>query len=304
MNPFLVPGCVDARTPLNPGVHGTHEDYADVDHTERQFIAFQNDFQGGDGVLQDGRLVVVSGPYGSGKTALVNRCVKWLGSAAGERHPVVVDLRRDRLDRGEVADRIKFIAGRLVDELRSRRLLESAGDLAQRLDEPDRMFPILSQVLGPSTFLVVLLPPSGDLVSELIKYARFARAKLLFFAETAYWSSLRERRAEFHSAGGSPPLFLELGALAEGDGDTFWDFRLERFLEYGSWPHGDAPPTVAPEKLKSLVSQRPMSIGELQLVLHAVWELLCAEPEQPESISDEHFWRAYVRLYSSGTGDR
>ncbi|MEV4624488.1 hypothetical protein AB0J74_37995 [Asanoa sp. NPDC049573] len=306
MNPFLVPGCVNARTPLNPGVHGTHEDYADVDHTERQFVAFQEDFEKGDGVLRDGRLVVVSGPYGSGKTALVNRCVKWLDAKVrkGNRHPVVVDLRRDRLDRGEVTKRIKFIAGRLVDDLRTRGLLEIGGEVAQRIDEPDRMFPILSQVLGENTFLVILLPPSGDLVGELIEYARFARGKLLFFAETAYWGSLRERRGEFHTAGGAPPLFLELGPLAAGDGDTFWEFRLERFRAYGTWPHGDGPPRVAENKLKSLVSQRPMSIGELQLVLHALWELLRAEATQPEWISDEHFWRAYNMLYESGTGDR
>ena len=204
MNPLFVPVASTRGLRSTPACTKP-TDYADVDHTERQFTAFQNDFQGGDGVLTDGAAGGGDGPYGSGKTALVNRCVKWLANAAGERHPVVVDLRRDRLDRGEVADRIKFIAGRLVDELTQPPAAEFAGDLAQRLEEPDRMFPILSQVLGPSTFLVVLLPPSGDLVSELIKYARFARAKLLFFAETAYWSSLRERRAEFHSAGGSPP---------------------------------------------------------------------------------------------------
>ena len=307
MNPFLVPGCLDARTPLNPHKHHTHEeDYADVDHTERQFVAFQDDFEKGDRVLREGRLVVVSGPNGSGKSALVNRCVKWLDTVvrASDRHPVLVDLRRDRRDRGEVAKRIEFIAGRLVDELRGHGILESGAEVAQRIDEPDRMFPLLSQALGANTVLVVLLPPSGDLISELIEYARFARARLLFFGETAYWSSLRERRSEFHTAGGAPPLFLELGPLAAADGETFWDFRLKRFRAYGSWPHGDAPPLVAENRLRNLVSQRPMSIGELQLVLHALWEVLRAESQQPESISDEHIWRAYNWLYQSGTGDR
>ncbi|MDG4821727.1 hypothetical protein O7635_07655 [Asanoa sp. WMMD1127] len=305
MNPFLVLGCADARTPLNPGVHGSHEDYADVDHTKEQFEVFKNEFGTGEGVLRTGRLVVASGPAGSGKTSLVNRCVKHFLAKAREcgRHPMVIDLRRDRLDRGETAERMRLLSERLVDELTVHDMINADGATAQRSTDPDRMFPLLSKELGENTIVAVLLPPSGDLIAELIEYARFARGKLMFFAETSFYRRLRDQRAEFHSAGGTAPLFLELGPLNETDGDLFLVHRLTRHRdEGGGWPDGAEPPNPATGKLEKLVSERPMSIGELQLLLHEIYDLLLTEVPQPE-LSDELFLRAVLRLSAPGSGE-
>jgi hypothetical protein len=303
VNPFLVPGCSDPRAPLDPPVSGTDADYVPVDHTQHEFERFQQEIEDGESVIRDGRLVIATGPVGCGKTALINRCVKWLGSETGPAwREIVVDLRRDHGDRVDRERRRRLVSSRLVDELRQRQALGEDSRAVELHKDPDRMYPMLSQELGKSV-LVLLLPPSGDLVDELIDYARLVRARLLLFAETAYPRRVARRQEEIYSTGGSVPLILKLDKLRDHDGRLYADTRLHRFAEFGAWPLGGDPPPVAQGSLETLVTERPMFIGELQQTLHGVYDIFLTEGTQPQQVSEADFMRWYVRRTATDGGD-
>lgn len=296
-NPFLVPGCDDPKNPLDPGVTGADSDFVDVDQTEEAYRRFKTAFGDGRRVLERGRFVLVSGPSGCGKTALINRCVQWLNSDDSPAlHQHVVDVRLDLPRNASVNVRTSRTSIAVVDQLRARRALPLASAIFEHEDDPARVYRGLGAELGRNTFVTVLLPPSGDLIDELDHYARLTNAKMVVFAETSRVDVLARRLGEMEGS----PLFLEVGPLRESDGDVYTGKRLGDAI---GWPFAGSPPPVDRRDLIEFLRMRPVSIGELQQMLHGVYEEIIRSGSPPPSVTRDHFYRYFVKLAGEGRNE-
>lgn len=77
LNPFLQPHWHGfPMRPLCPWKHAAHRDYyALVDNSEKAFHKVTQEMEHVDTLVEDGRLVLVTGDSGCGETALLHRCV-------------------------------------------------------------------------------------------------------------------------------------------------------------------------------------------------------------------------------------
>lgn len=271
INPFLVPGWEESPLrPLCPWQHAEHADYyVDINHTAQAFADFVGHMTNPAGLIEDGRLVVVTGESGCGKTALINRCAGWMVQVMAERslNGVVVDLTREggRGQRRSIGERMGVVCARLLDELRHRRLLtaDAVADLKDNWDRPDRVYPNLGSYLDDDVVLLVLLPPVDELVAEVIEYAGLARRRLLFFVESAYLDEDQVRQVQ-HSQH-VPPVALQVGPLNPGDVRRFIEDRLRRHAADGRYP------TIRQDTMDRAAG--PLrSIAMLQRILSGVYE--------------------------------
>jgi GTPase SAR1 family protein len=301
MNPFLVQGCDTPTTPLAPPVRGGMDDYVDVDRSERAFRDFQDDFGDGEKVLRDGRLVVVRGPSGCGKTALINRCVHWLESRPEPGWYQHVFRKRPYSDNDHtVAQRQTAVAKQLVDRLRMSGVLRPDSLIHETQGEPDRLYPMLDDALRARSFVTMVLPPSDDLIKELLYYAGMIGPKMLVFMETSAIAELDDRVGEFRSGA----LFLDVGPLGENDGDKFVEERFKSFARSGSWPLGAAPPPVKADLLRTLIASSPTSIRRLQVMLHGIYEDILANGSPPATVTQDEVAVYLFRRRGSEAGDR
>ncbi|GIH15082.1 hypothetical protein [Rugosimonospora africana] len=291
MNPFLVQGCDTPKTPLDPTVHGSMEDYVDVDRAEESFGRFQADFGNGARVLREGRLVVALGATGCGKTALINRCVRWLESANEPSWFQHVFRKRPYSDKDQsVAARRRATGQQLVDKLRSVGVVRPDTPIHDAKDDADRIYPLLDEALPPNTFVTLVLPPSDELIDELLYYAQMIGPKMLVFTETSATHALENKLGEFPSEA----LFLDVGPLRKADGDTFVAQRFKPVVDAGTWPLGGTPPPIEPDLLPGLIAARAMSIGELQIMLHGIYdEILSKGPPQPAQVTNKELLLYY-----------
>jgi len=285
MNPFLVQGCDTPRTPLDPTVRGSMEDYVDVDRTEESFQRFQADFDDGKRVLREGRLVVVRGATGCGKTALINRCVRWLESVPQPDWFQHVFRKRPYSDENQgVAARRQAAGQQLVDKLRSVGVVRPETPIHDAKGDPDRVYPLLDEALPANTFVTLVLPPSDELIGELLYYARMIGPKMMVFTETSATDLLEDKMGEFPSEA----LFLDVGPLREGDGDAFVMQRFKPVVDAGAWPLAGAPPPIEADLLRGLIAARPTSIGELQIMLHGIYaDILAKGSPQPAQVTNK-----------------
>lgn len=270
MNPYEVPGLERRPTwPLCPIKHPHHENfYVGVDHSETRYLEFIDAVGDASSLIEDGRLVVAYGGEGCGKTALLNRCAKWVKDDLADRgkRAQVLTLSNESRANISVEDRQKYVFDCVIDEVRKHELV-SASDLEvlrARQDDPLRGYRYLSEVLPPDVVLVVLLPTS-EVAGELVDYAGFVRGKLLLLAETAYvevdrcWSDIRaaNRQAE--------PLRLKVEQLREDDGWLFATARQRLNREDRDYP------IVTEETMRLVTTGMQASIGQLQRLLHGVY---------------------------------
>ncbi|WP_121008026.1 ATP-binding protein [Saccharothrix australiensis] len=274
INPFPLPGW--ERTPmrpLRPWERKAHRDYyVDVDGAESAFQEFQQEVGDLTGVLEDGRLVLVTGDSGCGKTALVNRCADWTVLELRNRglRGVVVDLTGCLPEDEELSihERTAEVCDQLFDQLVDLGALRptAADDLRADRDNPQRIFPRLGRALNDEVVLLVLLPSPNELLDEVIRYARQLRSpRVLFFAESAFFDAddIAElvRRLETWV----PPITLALGELHDGDPERFADDRLVRHTGVGIYPQ------LSDEAIE-LLNKICQSVAMLQRILHGTYE--------------------------------
>jgi hypothetical protein len=259
--------------PLRPWERTAHRDYyVDVDGTEAAFQQYQQELGDLSGVLEDGRLVLVTGESGCGKTALINRCADWtvLELAGRGWKGLVVDLTGCLPEDEELSiqQRLEQVCDQLFDRLVDARALRPEEVEATRSDRnnPQRVFPRLAHLLLDDVVLLVLQPSPNELLDEFVRYAKqLSSPRVLYFAESAYFGAddLAElvRRLEAWV----PPVTLLVGKLDAGDQFRFAKDRLLRHTDAGTYPQ-------LSDQAVELLSRICQSVAMLQRILHGTYE--------------------------------
>jgi energy-coupling factor transporter ATP-binding protein EcfA2 len=282
LNPFPPPGW--ARTPMRPlcpWKNPQHRSYyVPVDHSDFQYQDFAQQMGDLGALLGEGRLVLVTGESGCGKTALVHRCADWVVQQvarrreSGELGPnargLVLDLTGCLPDgpAQSIEDRAAHVCdelfGRLVDNEALRP--QAVTQLGPDRDRPRRIYPRLGAALAEDLVLVVLLPTPGELAAEVVQYARaFAGPKVLFMAESDLLDHDEVADIVLQLEAWVPPLTLHVGALEEGDARMFVQDRLVRHAQVGSYPR------MSDEAI-AFLSKWARSVAQLQRTLHGTYE--------------------------------
>ncbi|TDC01212.1 hypothetical protein E1091_03280 [Micromonospora fluostatini] len=286
-----MPQLFDATDPLNPLWHEEHLDfYVPVDNTEESFTTCQKRFEDLADLHRQGRLVLVSGERGCGKTALINRCAYWLhGRLRADGLGVeVVDLTQEASDSATVRERLSKVSEALVDKLDLLALLRGDRIYDKRTD-PDGTYRNLPGYLEPDQWLIVLLP-TVELVEELRYYDARAPQRTVFFAEAPSAVGVQ------HVSGRT--LHLRVDAFEHEHASLFAADRL------GRMPAGAVPP-LAPEALDEFIQgDRKTTIREMQWLLFGVYETLRVQNSRPDEVTWEHLGRHFVREARRLRGER
>ncbi len=222
-NPFMIDAVYGRPRPLQPWRPDRTDDrkfYVPVDGTDEQFRAFTEALPRLRVLLDEGRLVLVTGDVGCGKTSLVNRCVTW----AINRLPAegligkIIDLTQEVRQNESVETRQRKVFERLVDELGQNKLIAASAKSellsAPPQDAASRGYPLLRNILPQNAVVIILLPPSGELMDEIREYARLARQRILFFAESSYAQDMAV--LSLSAAGAAPVIHPEAWAHQPG----------------------------------------------------------------------------------------
>jgi hypothetical protein len=290
-NPFTVPEMNGPDDPLNPVRAEKHTlYYVSVDNTESAFQQFTEQLSDPTSLVTDGRLVVVTGQERCGKSALINRCAHWVRSRLVEaRHGAeVIDLTRRAQLTDSQPDRRRFVCRALIDRLWQCGAVTDERLLDFRRD-PDDAYSFLPGAVQEKFVAIVLLPPSGELASELVRYAGDAQSNLLFFGESAYESTVERARPALAQAASSSPIYLNVGSLIREDAGRFATDRLGRSQS------GRSLPPVTADTLDLVTEKRPMSIGELQTLLYGLYEELRHRPDLTNEVTYQYITDYYFR---------
>ncbi|GII60304.1 hypothetical protein Skr01_03890 [Sphaerisporangium krabiense] len=210
--------------PLCPWrIRGHHLLRVEVDDTEEAFQSFRRRLGGVRDLLEDGRLVVVNGIEGSGKTTLIHRCVDDLQSRivqalgrtpddtpTGEPGDWALRSHEDRVciaDLSDKASKVAYVNGQICPiAVINRRIFERVVDAlirrfgpseklralaANERDSPEILYEKLSEefLQDRKFFLLVILPsiklgPRLAHLEFLRSYVNFTDPRLVFFGET------------------------------------------------------------------------------------------------------------------------
>lgn len=295
MNPFLVPqtGRRSGR-PLCPWVTREHSGYyVPVDSTEVAFDQFKRQVRLDEEPADQGRLVIVFGESGCGKTSLINRCADHLQQTLSAQGTLglIVDLTEERVSSVSVDSRMLEVSVLLVNALRERSLLPASQRFGEPASTSALIYRQISNALAElSAVLVVLLPPTEDLADELPEYARLARKRIIFFAESSSVDVMRDCLDGIKPAARDEIIVLEVGPLRADDGWMFVQDRLARRTDISG-------PTVSQETItRAVEALSPMSVGRLQSLLFGLWEDVSERSPSFEEIRFEDFLLYYIRL--------
>jgi hypothetical protein len=298
VNPFHVPSTGPrSLAPLRPWKEHDHVDfYVPVDQTLAAFHEFGRRLHEDGPVQARGRLVVVIGEKGCGKTSLINRCVHHLvTTAAAGTQLLVADVCRESVSVDSVEARMNELAERVVDDLRAQRVFSE--DWLSAFEDQltaSAVYRLLGNWLAQhGDMLAVLLPPTELLFTELEQYALMARERMIFFAESADHDEVDTALEQMRAADRDEVVRLQVHPLNKGDGWRFAQARLNGYR--GSQP----VPGVSETTMEALQELRnDMSLEELQTVLFEVWEDVAHRslPVQEVSWNDIASW--YVARFN------
>lgn len=271
INPFCLPDSPGEL--LCPWEHASHRElYVDLDNAGQAFEEFVGAMGDLATVLEYGRLVLVTGESGCGKSALVHRCVDRVVEDLKRRRErsMIIDLTGvlDGRAAQPVEKRLSLACDSLFAKLQQKRALkpEDAQYLRPDRDWPDRLYPLIRNALVDDRVLIVLLPSPVELVDEVIRYGGLAEPKMLFVVESALLDE-QDRYAIRNSLTRIPPITLNVGALRPDDARTFIKDRLTRHSDRGIYPG-------MTEETMDAVARLLQSVAQLQRALSATYNTL------------------------------
>ncbi|WIX88190.1 hypothetical protein [Amycolatopsis sp. DG1A-15b] len=275
-NPFAVPKLTDPKQPLCPWRHPEHRDlYVDLDHTQEAYEEFTQQAATLGSPGEDGKLLLVTGDTGCGKTAVANRCLGWLEKTLADRELKVeiVDARPALLGQTlSMTERLTTVCDYVVGQLEGEDFLVPA-DLNRFVENrafPARVYPHLGRSLVRGIVLVILLP-STELAQEVIRYGGWVSKRTLFVVESAHFEDKHLKVIDNELKDYGRLVRIHVGKLKEGDFARFANDRLTRHAQAGEYP------LMSEETLHSLEG-RLLSVSQLQIVLHGTYELLKTKP--------------------------
>lgn len=277
MNPYQVPG---PDAPLCPFHTPEHERYyVPVDNTQEAYEQFQQQMGDLRSLRDEGRLVVVSGQRGCGKTALINRCATWLQKSLGDLgvEGMIFPLTHEGLENQPIDHRKNHIFQCIIDDLwRCGRLSEDdrTKGLREGRDSLDIAYRYLSGVLADNLVTIALLPPSMDLIKEVEDYAKYARKRIVFFVESSFVDKIEKSWPDICNAGRTTPVRLEVGPLRAHDGWLFTRARQELFTQEHQTHNTKVQNfrRVSKETVYRMTDGWETSIGQLQALLSDVYQ--------------------------------
>jgi energy-coupling factor transporter ATP-binding protein EcfA2 len=275
-NPFEVKKLNGPTQPLCPWRYPEHEAwYVDLDHTEEAYEEFQRQAETlGSPDEDEGKLLLVTGDTGCGKTAVANRCLGWLKESSKERFTVeIVDARSALLGAVlPVNERLTAVCDYVVGQLERKNFLNRAelNRLVANRIFPGRVFPHLGPGLIKGLVMVILLP-STEVPEEVIRYGGWVPERTLFVMESAHFDDkdlevINNRLKDYGRL-----IHVHVGALKKGDFARFANDRLKRHAPTGGYPR------MSEKTLQSLEG-RSRSVSQMQIMLHGTYELLKTDP--------------------------
>ncbi|WP_405886995.1 ATP-binding protein [Streptomyces longwoodensis] len=291
LNPFTIPGRsgADGR-PLCPWDTSEHEHYyAPVDHAPQAYSHFTSYLQGNGDFTKAGKVVLITGPEGSGKTSLMHRCA-WSAQQHFTSRPNpplagIIDLTTDGLVGLDIAARARHICSRLNDELRFQHALDDTGydELEKRAEDPPKFYPYLSRLLKDRGTAVIILMPPSEVAEEIYAYNGYAQGMFVFFCESSY-ATVSE--IETKPVGLKPILHLEVDVLDETDGWAFVQHRLARASSIGT-PYPSITESAIREFMKTRIRGRgKTTIRELQMTCENVFDMAVTSSSGQVTYSD------------------
>jgi len=326
MNPYLVTGLeATPNAPLCPHRYAGHDAlYVPVDDTDKEFHRFQDTMAAVGRLTSRGRLAVVAGRQGCGKTSLIHRCAAWLRAELrnAELTGEIFDLTDSSAPNRSIMLRMEQVITDLVDHLRDERSgvkaahievlerklreIEEIEDTADReerhLGKVDRVYRNLHEALPADRILIILLPPSSDIVDEIGKYAGFARhPRIVFFAETDHVEDLDRRWERFSANEAAALVQLDVGSLKDGDSWAYAQARQGTEQDEADFPLADE------ETMRRVRRNGVTSIGQLHRLLYGVYEdfrATCSAngSSPPSRLRWHHITDYHFRLSHSGPG--
>jgi len=299
MNPYLVPGLeAGPEGPLCPFRRPEHERYyVPLDNTQQAFEQFQEQIGDLRGLRDEGRLIMVSGQRGCGKTALINRCATWLRDGLDNLgiQGMIFSLTQEGLENQPIQRRMNHVFQCVVDDLWQRELLSKEDHirgLKERRDDLDLAYRYLSGVLDDDIVTIVLLPPSADLVREVEGYAKYARKHIVFFVESSFVDSMERSWPDICTASRVSPILLEVGPLRERDGWLFAQARQEHH------PIADEMfPRVSEKTMQRVTDGWETSVGQLQALLFGVYRERSNRPGPEITVTSDEVTYADITSY-------
>jgi len=286
LNPFSLPGLEQQMQLLCPWRQPAHREYyVAVDSTEQAYLDFIDAMGNLSTLLDHGRLALVTGDSGCGKSALVHRCADWVVRelAKQELKGVVINLSRTLNGRPQesVERRLSAVCTALFIELKLKAALkcDAIEDLQPYNDQPEWFYPHLPSAMNDGQVLIILLPDAGELADEVKRYASLTRNKVLFLVESALLNEHDANRIVTEDKGWAPPITLRVGALRPGDVHLFASNRLKRHSKEGIYPRMS-------EATLDSVAKLCKSVAQLQKALFETYEARRRSDLQHE----EHCW--------------
>ncbi|MFI7429909.1 hypothetical protein ACIBPB_23205 [Micromonospora sp. NPDC049836] len=298
-----------AEGALQPWGYPEHEHlYLGVDQTQQaydRFVEFLPPMRK-DG-KQPGRLVVVTGERGSGKTSLIHRCVHHLQQALADTALKIVDLTRYEPftppapdGRSELWGYFDRLAHRVLTDVH----LEDANyPEPGTAPAPSAYRTLSSQLRSRGEFAAIILPAFLDQVNSpgqegdfapvhpVHHYMGFRVERVFFFLESRNPDAVRAWHRQLDGNGKAEAIVLSLGPLKANDGWTYASGRLARNPDLG-WPKVDK------QMMEKLVPADPgLTLSALRELCHDVWTRAIADGDA--TITDEHISTFYERREES-----
>ncbi|MGW3105273.1 hypothetical protein [Streptomyces sp. NPDC001100] len=290
LNPFTLPdrSRTDGR-PLCPWETAEHADlYVPVDHSQEAFFSYKEELQADFDFTKSGKLVLITGPQGCGKTSLMHRCAwetrEFLTPMPSPAKIEIIDLTSDGLLGIDTQARIRHICRRIHDELHLRRAFDDRTyeELEKRNDEPAQFYPYLSRLLARAGLVIILLLPPSELVEEVRSYSSYTQKMLVFFCESSY-----EAVAAIEPNPAAKPItHLMLDVLDESDGWNFVNSRIARTATQSAHCPVTDEATVLKFMQTRIRGRGQTTIRELQMTCESVFDAAVTSASNRVGYSD------------------